>query len=247
MSDWIPLECNPEVFNKWANKAGLVSSSAQFYDIYGLDPELLSMVPRPVKAVVLVFPYGEARDRRRAEDERIAKEGGPNVDETVFWAKQTVPGACGTMALIHGLANSDVTLAPESPLRKFIDECKDKSSFDRGKHLGNSPLLRDIHASLAREGQSAPPLRDNVDQAYTCFVVAPSPPGAVSEAASNSDADATNSTPQRIVELDGTRAGPVDRGVCTDLVDDVARIVKEDFIKNSNSVKFSLMYLGQPM
>jgi ubiquitin carboxyl-terminal hydrolase L3 len=82
------------------------------------------MIPRPVKAVVLVFPYGEARDRRRAEDERIAKEGGPNVDETVFWAKQTVrdlssfllweidddgrlqvPGACGTMALIHGLAN----------------------------------------------------------------------------------------------------------------------------------------------
>jgi ubiquitin carboxyl-terminal hydrolase L3 len=48
------------------------------------------MVPRPVKAVVLVFPYGEARDRRRADDERIAKEGGPNVDETVFWAKQTV-------------------------------------------------------------------------------------------------------------------------------------------------------------
>src|ERR1700733_12469724 len=92
---------------KWANKAGLVSSSAQFHDIYGLDPEvrtwllpsshhllhflqLLSMIPRPVKAVVLVFPYGEARDRRRAEDERIAKEGGPNVDETVFWAKQTV-------------------------------------------------------------------------------------------------------------------------------------------------------------
>jgi len=46
--------------------------------------------PRPVKAVVLVFPYGEARDRRRAEDERVAKEGGPNVNETVFWAKQTV-------------------------------------------------------------------------------------------------------------------------------------------------------------
>jgi hypothetical protein len=25
---------------KWANNAGLVSSSAQFYDIYGLDPEV---------------------------------------------------------------------------------------------------------------------------------------------------------------------------------------------------------------
>jgi len=206
------------------------------------------MIPRPVKAVVLVFPYGEARDRRRAEDERIAKEGGPNVDETVFWAKQTVPGACGTMALIHGLANSNVTLARESPLRKFIDECKDKSSFDRGKHLENSPLLRDIHASLSSEGQSAPPLGDNVDQAYTCFVVALSPPGVVNEAASNANAGSgTTVARQRVVELDGTRAGPVDRGVCTDLVEDVARIVKEDFIKNSDSVKFSLMYLGQPM
>ena len=48
------------------------------------------MIPRPVKAVVLVFPYREALARRQTEDERIAKEGGPNVHETVFWVKQTV-------------------------------------------------------------------------------------------------------------------------------------------------------------
>ena len=48
------------------------------------------MVPRPVQAVVLVFPYREALAKRKAEDEHIAKEGGPNVDETVFWMKQTV-------------------------------------------------------------------------------------------------------------------------------------------------------------
>lgn len=72
--------------------------------------------------------------------------------------------------------------------------------------------MRDIHASLASEGQSVPPLGDTVDQAYTCFIVAPSPPGLVDEAA-------TSSTRQRVVELDGTRAGPVDRGVCTDLVE----------------------------
>jgi hypothetical protein len=48
------------------------------------------MVPRAVKAVVLVFPYGEALARRNAEDERIAKEGGPKVDGSVFWVKQTV-------------------------------------------------------------------------------------------------------------------------------------------------------------
>jgi hypothetical protein len=30
---------------------------------------------------------------------------------------------------------------------------------------------------------------------------------------------ATNSAGQRVVELDGTRAGPVDRGACTDLLE----------------------------
>lgn len=48
------------------------------------------MIPRPVKVVVFVFPWEEFRHRRAAEDERIAKEGGPKVDESVFWMKQTV-------------------------------------------------------------------------------------------------------------------------------------------------------------
>jgi len=42
----------------------------------------------------------------------------------------------------------------------------------------------------------------------------------VNEAASNAGAGSgTTAARQRVVELDGTRAGPVDRGVCTDLVE----------------------------
>lgn len=48
------------------------------------------MVPRPIKAVLLVFPYGEALARRKADDECIANEGGSNVEGTAFWMKQTV-------------------------------------------------------------------------------------------------------------------------------------------------------------
>lgn len=127
---------------------------------------------------------------------------------------------------------ADVTLTPSSPLSKFFDECRSKPPAQRSKLFETTPVFSDIHASVINVGQSALPLTEgHVDQAYTCFV----------------STAGESTTGRRVVELDGTRAGPVDRGECTDLLEDVARIIREDFIKNSKSVKFSLMYLGQPM
>jgi ubiquitin carboxyl-terminal hydrolase L3 len=63
--------------------------------------QFLSAVPRPVKAVVLVFPYREALARRNAEDERLTKEGGSKVDESVFWMKQTVRGLSVLFFYLH--------------------------------------------------------------------------------------------------------------------------------------------------
>ena len=49
------------------------------------------MVPQPVKAVVLLFPISEEYEKvRKAEDEKIAKEGQHPVDPTILWIKQTV-------------------------------------------------------------------------------------------------------------------------------------------------------------
>ncbi len=45
-----------------------------------------------MKAVILLFPIdgklGEAE--RKEDDERLAKDGQPQVDNTIFWVKQTV-------------------------------------------------------------------------------------------------------------------------------------------------------------
>lgn len=49
------------------------------------------MVPKPVKAVVLLFPISEAYEKKRKEeDARIAKEGQHPIDPTILWIKQTV-------------------------------------------------------------------------------------------------------------------------------------------------------------
>ncbi|KAJ2918923.1 hypothetical protein MD484_g1549, partial [Candolleomyces efflorescens] len=252
LGPWIPLESNPEVFNKWAKRAGLVTKQDEFGDVYGLDDELLAIVPKPTKAVILLFPdVPEAKAHQKEENERIARDGQPHLDPTVFYVKQTIGNACGTIALIHALANSEVTWAPGSALHNWIVESKDKTPEERAKLLESRPLFADIHAETAQEGQSAPNI--DTDLHFVCFVAAPdadvrkvatgeqSPTDAAAQTQGDGD------TGMRLVELDGRRPGPIDHGVCKDLLKDVANLVKERYLSQTESVYFSLMALGPPL
>ncbi|KAJ3559277.1 hypothetical protein NM688_g435 [Phlebia brevispora] len=240
-SRWIPLESNPEVMNAWASKAGLVTSQDEFTDVYGFDEELLLMVPQPVKAIVLLFPITDRYEAaRKAEDEQIHAQGQHPIDQTILWIKQTIGNACGTMGLIHALANSNTTLEPESPLALFIDECKDKTPEERAKLLETTPLFADIHAEAAAAGQTAPPsAEEKVDLHFTCFVQAPSPPARE---------EGIDVPPEghRLIELDGRRVGPIDRGVCKDLLRDAMKYIKDNYVQQTKSVQFSILALAPP-
>ncbi|KAH7886741.1 hypothetical protein F5I97DRAFT_1942594 [Phlebopus sp. FC_14] len=239
-SRWIPLESNPEVFNSWAYAAGLVESQAHFQDIYGLDDELLCLLPPGVKAVALLFPCtGAISAKRKEEDAKIEASGQEPIDPTVFWMKQTIPNACGTMGLIHSLANSDVVFAPESPLAKFIDECKDKTPLGRAKLLETTPLFEQIHSTVATSGQSDVPQDLDTDLHFSCFVRAPLACARAKE---------IKTEQWRLIELDGGRNGPIDRGECTDLLKDAARFVKDFYIPQTKSMHFNMMALcpGSP-
>lgn len=233
LNRWIPLESNPQVLNSWSSKAGLVTARAQFEDVYGLDAELLDMVKKPVKAVLLLFPITEAQEtKRKEEDLKIDETGQPWLDPTIIWIKQTIPNACGTIGLLHALANSDVTFVPESSLAQFIDECKDKTPDERARHLETTPLFANIHAEAASGGQSEVPADLETDLHFTCFVRAPAVRGSDSPGG------------YRVVELDGRRQGPVDRGECTDLLKDVANVIKEKYLSNTSSMYFNMIALG---
>ncbi|KAF6752354.1 hypothetical protein DFP72DRAFT_904671 [Ephemerocybe angulata] len=251
LGPWIPLESNPEVFNKWAQRAGLVTKKDAFGDVYGLDDELLDIVPQPTKAVILLFPdVREAKAHQKQEDAKIAKDGQPHLDPTIYYAKQTIGNACGTIALIHALANSNVNWDPSSPLHNFIVETKDKTPEERASLLESRPLFANIHAETAQDGQTAPNI--DTDLHFVCFVAAPdadlrSVAKGEKEAKDVVPGESQSDTGMRLVELDGRRPGPIDHGVCKNLLKDVAKLVKERYLTQTESVYFSLMALGPPL
>ena len=82
---------------------------------------------------------------------------------------------------------------------------------ERAKALETTPLFANIHAEAASAGQTTVTEQDmHTDLHFTCFVQAPDPPR-------TNDIESPN--PRRLLELDGRRVGPIDRGVSTNLLE----------------------------
>jgi len=231
-SRWAPIESNPEVLSEWATAVGLPNELVEFSEVYGLDPDLLNLVPKPVEAVLLVFPITKEFDKiRNSEDERLQKDGQPHLDPTLFYVKQTIPNACGTIALLHSIYNSPLPVEPMSALQKFQDEGIAMTPEQRAKLLEETDLFATAHEAAAAGGQSAMPANLDTDYHFIAFVQAP---------------DAQDPEKHRIVELDGRRSGPVDLGESEELLAGAARVIQEKYMGTLKSIGFSMIAICQP-
>ncbi|KAF8229157.1 cysteine proteinase [Tricholoma matsutake] len=227
------------------------------------------MVPQQVKAVIFLFPDDQHFVlERQAEDLRLSKGKQEKLDLSIFWMKQTIGNACGTMALIHAIANSDITITPGSPMFEFLEQCEGKSPAERGHILETT--FSNIHAESAGSGQSTVPTDPSIEPPghFTCFVQIPEAgfrdrasrvstdglgvphEGSLtktdSDTPTQTSTSTSTSTGMRLVELNGTRGGPIDRGECEDLLRDTAKYVKEMYVAQSPSMCFSMLALVAP-
>ena len=134
---WLPLESNPEVLSTYARALGAPPSTS-FADVYGLDDELLGMVPTPVLALLLLFPITRSYEDKRFEQEkelRRKKEEGKDKEEEEgkpYFTRQTIGNACGTVGLIHSFASIRNKVSSEESSQK---QQQQQQVFEPGSFL----------------------------------------------------------------------------------------------------------------
>lgn len=170
---WLPIESNPEVMNKFLWSCGL-SKKWAINDVFGLDEGLLAMLNEPVLALLLCFPITKNYTDQVPEIEaEIKAQEASAIPSSLYYMKQTVSNACGTVALFHAVANNleKVDLDPESKLGRFFADTKDMSPEERADKLETNKEVSEAHDTVAREGQTAPPnLDDPVEHHFIAFV-----------------------------------------------------------------------------
>ena len=124
--NWPPLESNPEVFTDYLHKVG-VPEDTVVGEVFGLDDDSLSWVPKPVYAVIATF---ESLKQNEAATESA---------EANYFMKQTpkLDNACGVIACIHSTLNNldKFQLTEGSILDKFYKSAKGISPLERALAL----------------------------------------------------------------------------------------------------------------
>ncbi|CAH2075478.1 unnamed protein product, partial [Iphiclides podalirius] len=105
MSAVIPMESNPETMNKYLKRLG-VSDKWRMVDVVSLEEDGLSWLPRPVLALLLLFPLSKTYEDLRKEQEIELRSAVQQVPKDVFHLKQVLSNVCGTIALVHSVANN---------------------------------------------------------------------------------------------------------------------------------------------
>lgn len=167
---WFPLESNPTVMNTYVEKMGLDITTFSFSDVFSTEDWALAMVPQPVVAVVMLFPIKPASEEfARVEQENIEKNG-QVLSPNVYFMKQTVGNACGTVGILHAIGNarSTLTIAPDSYLERMYAKTETMTPENIAADLEADTEIEAIHSHAAEEGQSDQQ-EGEVDTHFICF------------------------------------------------------------------------------
>uniref|UniRef100_K3YUP2 Ubiquitin carboxyl-terminal hydrolase n=2 Tax=Setaria italica TaxID=4555 RepID=K3YUP2_SETIT len=223
---WIPLEANPDVMNQFMWGLGVPEGDVQFCDVYGLDDELLAMVPQPVLAVLFLYPLTSLDEEKEEPGASSASTAeGKDLSKKVYFTKQTVGNACGTVGVIHAIGNatSQIKLVEGSYFEKFYKKTADMDPVQRAAFLEEDDEMEDAHSVAATAGDTDANV--DVNEHFVCF----------------------SCVDGELYELDGRKSEPISHGPSSPetLLQDAAKVIKARIAENPNSMNFNVMALSK--
>ncbi|KAJ4288383.1 hypothetical protein N0V90_011618 [Kalmusia sp. IMI 367209] len=235
------LENNPQVMNHLAFTLGL-DKSLSFHDVWSLtDQDLLAFIPRPVLALLVIIPLTPTwYEARTAEDKDKPDYEGKGEEEPVIWFKQTIGNACGSIGLTHALLNSPEAakhIQPGSVLDQIRKDALPKAMLERAKVLEDSDAFEKAHADAAKLGDTEAPTPESdkhTGQHFVTFV---------------------KGKDGHLWELEGSRKGPLDRGLLGEGEDvlspgalerGIGRLIKTEAEKGGD-LRFSAIALAESL
>ncbi len=215
---WLPLESNPDVLSKYCWELGM-PATLSFEDVLSFESWALEMVPRPVLALVFLYPVTPESDQR----DRTEEANQSNTGNTYFM-RQTVPNACGTVACLHVLANLEsIGVGNSNYIERFVAATKAMTPDERASFLASDKEIETKHSSVEDSGQSRASADPDVDTHFVAFLVRDG----------------------KVVELDGRKKFPYLYDVTGgDDLEEMVKVVKRRYVdSNPDEIRFSMMAL----
>lgn len=223
---WLPLEANPDILTEYARNLGLPERYS-FHDVLSVEEWSLGMIPENVVSILLLFPISSASEEERRTTACLESAN------SVYYMKQNIGNACGTIAVLHALLNmysaDPSAFDSDSYVARMHAASFDLSGASRGEWLEKDDEIEHAHLAIETMGQSAAPTDNDleVDTHFVCFL--------------------TENNGDHVIELDGRREGPVLRGTVTDEISFpkiALQVIRDEFMaRNPSDIRFSLLAL----
>ncbi|KAJ0236789.1 Ubiquitin carboxyl-terminal hydrolase 3 [Hirschfeldia incana] len=169
------------------------------------------------------FTLSPKSEEERIEQDKVIKE--KVCSDKVYFMKQTVGNACGTIGLLHAIGNitSQIKLAEGSFLDKFFKSTADMTPLERARFLENDSQIEDAHSVAVTAGET--PATDDADTHFICLACVDG----------------------ELYELDGRKAGPISHGASSPatLLKDSTKVMKKFIEKNPDTLNFNVIAISK--
>lgn len=220
---WLPLESNPDLLNKYLDKIGFDTTIYSFCDVFSLEDWALDMIPSGTVAVMFLYPLTEKQESHNRFNESLE-----NNQNNCWFMKQRIGNACGTIGVLHTIANlpdplKTVAIKENSWIFNFFQKCEiNMSSEEIAEILEGDNDIEKYHDNVSNDSENQTTVTDiDVDTHFIVFV--------------NKD--------NTIYELDGRKNSAIPHGATTEhsFLKDASNVIQQFIDRDPEEIRYNFL------